>query len=148
MLVILTLPILADVQISINQSLKPEILSALGPSSSVLSESTILTIHLFQFSNQGGQLIKDAKFFSCTQSESNKHLTVPITVENEVSFSNKCSLIVTINHSDIFKRGLYWVFIKELHSSRWHSCNDKLVFKVKGNSLNNTTSCTLFYSKI
>ena len=65
----------------------------------------ILIVQLCQFSNQGGQLIKDANFFSCTQSESNKHLLVPITVEDEVSFTNKYSLIATINHSGTLNRG-------------------------------------------
>ena len=40
----------------------------------------------FLILNQIGQLIKDANFFSCTESESNKHLTVSITVEKEVFF--------------------------------------------------------------
>ena len=113
---ILTLPVSADIQTSINQFLKPEILSSQNkwfcPSCSVLSESTretcfinsapILIIQLCWFSNQGGQLIKDANFFSCTHSESNKHLAVPIIVEDEVSFINKYSLIATINHSCTF----------------------------------------------
>ena len=64
----------------------------LCPSSKALSESTwetcvinsapILIIQLCRFSNQGGQLLKDKNFFSCTQSESNKHLLLPITVED------------------------------------------------------------------
>ena len=99
---ILTLPVSADIQASISQFLKPEILSSHNkwfcPSCKALSESTretfiinsapILIIQLCRFSSQGGQLIKDANFFSCTQSESNKHLLVPITVEDEVSFTN------------------------------------------------------------
>ena len=70
-------------------------------------------IQLCQFSNQGGQLIKDAKFFSCTESESNKHLVVPITVEDDVSFSEKYFLIATINHSGPFSKGLCWAFNKD-----------------------------------
>ena len=100
---ILTLPpVSTDIQASISQFLKPETLSSHNmwfcPSCKALSESTretciinpapILIIQLCRFSNQGGQLIKDASFFSCTQSESNKHLLVPITVEDEVSFTN------------------------------------------------------------
>ena len=108
---ILTLPLSADIQASISQFLKPEILSSHNkwfcPSCKAYSERTretcfinsapILIIQLGQFSNQGGQLIKDANFFSCTQSESNKHLLVPITVENEVSFTNKYSLIAILS---------------------------------------------------
>ena len=47
----------------------------------LINSVPILIIQLCQFYNQGGQLIKDANFFSCIQSESNKHLVVPITVE-------------------------------------------------------------------
>ena len=95
----ITLPVSADTQASIAQFLTPEILSSQNrwfcPSCSVLSESTRETciinsvpILIIQFCNQGGQLIKDANFFSCTHSESNKHLAGPITVEDEVSFTN------------------------------------------------------------
>ena len=70
---------------------------------SIINFAPILIIRLHQFSNQGGQLIKDENFFNCSQSESNKQLTVPITVEDEVSFTNKYSLIATINHSNHFE---------------------------------------------
>ena len=93
----------------------------------------LLTKRSFQFCT-------DANFFSCTQSESNKHLLVPITVEDEVSFTNKYSLIPTINHSGTLNRGHYWAFTRDLHSSSWYSCNDKLVFNIEERSLNNTTS--------
>ena len=123
---VVTLP--ADIQTSMNQFLKAEILTSQNksfcPSCNLLCESTretciinsapILIIQLCQFSNQGGQLIKDANFFSCTQTDSNKHLVVPITVEDEVSFTNKYSLIATINHSGIFNTDHYWAFIKDL----------------------------------
>ena len=45
-------------------------------------------------------------------------------------------------------RGHYCVFIKDLHSSCWYSCNDKLVFNVEENSVNNGRSYILFYSKV
>ena len=158
---ILTLPVSADIQASISQFLKPEILSSHNkwfcPSCKAYSESTretcfinsapILIIQLCWFSNQGGQLIKDANFFICTQSESNKNLVVPITVEDEVSFINKYFLIANINHSGILNRGHYWAFIKDLHSFSWYSCNDELVFNVEERSLNNTASYILFYRK-
>ena len=50
----------------------------------------------------------------------NKDLTVPITVEDEVSFTKKYSLIATINHSGTLNRGHCWAFIKDLHSSTWY----------------------------
>ena len=147
-------------QTSIKQFLKQEILSSRNrwfcPSCSVLSESTketciinsapILIIQFCRFSNQGDQLMKDANFFSCTHSESNKHLAVPITVEDEVSFTNKYSLIAIINHSGTLNRGHYWAFIEVLHLSSWYCCNDKLVFNVGENSLNNSTSYTSFFT--
>ena len=145
-----------------NQFLKPEILASQNkwfcPSCNLLSESTRetciinsapnLIIQLCQFSNQGGQLVKNENFFSCTESESNKDLTVPITIEDEVSFTKKYSLIATVNHSGTLNRGHYWAFIKDLHSFSWNSSNDKSVFNVEENSINNTTSYILFYRKV
>ena len=81
----------------------PEILT-LGnkwfcPSYNTLSESTretcimnsapILAIQLYRFSNLAGQLVKDETLVSCTQSQVGRYLTVPITIEDEVSFINK-----------------------------------------------------------
>ena len=144
-----------------NPFLKPEILTAQNkwfcPSCNLLCESTretciinsapILIIQLCRFSNQGGQLVKNENFFSCTQSESNKDLTVPITIEDEVSLSNKYSLIATITHSCTLIRDHYQDFIKDLHPCTWYSCNDKSLFNVEENYINNTTSYILFYSK-
>ena len=158
---IVTLPFSVDIQTSMNQLLKLEILTSQNKwflqSCNLLCESTretciinsapILIIQLCRFSNQGGQPVKNENFFSCTQSESNKDLTVPITIEGEVSFTNKYSLISTINHSGTFNRGHYWAFIKDLHSSTWYSCNDKSDFNVEEGYVNNTTSCILFHSK-
>ena len=56
------------------------------------------------------------------------------------TFINKYSLIATINHLGNLNRGHYWACIKDLHSSCWYSCNDKLVFNVEESSLNNTIS--------
>ena len=81
------------------------------------------------------------------------------TVEDEVSFTKKYSLIATINHSGALNRviiGLlssiythlsYWAFIKYLHSSSWYSSNDKLGFSVEERSLNSTISYILFTKK-
>ena len=127
-----------------NQFLKSEILTSQNkwfcPSCNLLCESTretciansapILIIQLCRFSNKGGQLVKNKIFFSCTWGESNKDLPVPMTVENEVSLTNKYSLIATINHSCTLNRGHYWAFIKDLHSSTWYSCNGKPVINV------------------
>ena len=145
-----------------NQFLKPEILTSQNkwfcPSCNLLCESTretciinsapILIIQLCRFSNQGGQLVKNENFFSCTQSESNKDLTVPITIEDEVSFTNKYSLIATINHSGTLNRGHCWAFIKDLLSSTWYPWNDKSVFNVEEHYVRNTRSYILFCGKV
>ena len=118
---ILSLQVSTDIQTSLKQFLSPEILSSgnkwFCPSCKTLSESTretcvmnsapILAIQLCRFSNQGGQLVKDETLVSCTQSQVGQYLTVPITIEDEVSFINKYSLIATINHYSILSRGYY-----------------------------------------
>ena len=97
---IVNLPVSADIQTSMNQFLKPDTLWSqnkwFGPSCNLLSKSTretcivnstsILIIQPCQFSNEGGQLVKNENFLICTQSESNRDLTVPITIEDEISF--------------------------------------------------------------
>ena len=112
-----------------NQFVKPEILTSQNrwfcPSRNLLCESTretyiinsapILIIQLCRFSNQGGQLVKNENFFSFTQIESNKDLTVSIAIEVEVSFTNKYTLIATINHSGTLNSGhtlLFWVLLQ------------------------------------
>ena len=62
------------------------------------------------------QLVKDETLVSCTQCQLGQYLTVPITIEDEISFINKLSLIVTINHCGTLIRGRYWACIKDLHS--------------------------------
>ena len=108
----------------------------------------ILPIQVLCFSNKGGQLVKEKTLVSCTQIQPGQYLTAPITIEDEISFMNKYSLITTINRSGIVNRGRYWACTKDLHSSCWYSCNDKLVSNVEKSSLNNTTSYILFYRKL
>ena len=159
---ILSLQVSTGIQTSLKQYLSPEILTSgnkwFCPSCNTLSESTretcvmnsapILAIQLCRFSNQGGQLVKDETLVSCTQSQVGQYLTVPITIEDEVSFINKYSLIATINHSSTLSREHYWGCIKDLHLHFWYLCNDKLVSNVEETYLNNTTSYIIFYSKV
>ena len=159
---IATLPVSGNIQTSIYQFLNPDILTSQNkwfcPSCNLLCECTreaciinstpVLIIQLFRFSSQCDQLVKNENLCSCTQIESNKDVTVPITIEEEVSFTNRYSLVATINHSGTLNRGNYWAFIKDLHSFTWYSCNDKSVFNVEENYENNTTSYILFYSKV
>ena len=77
-----------------------------------------------------------------------KTLVGHITVEDEVSFTSKYYLIATINHSGSLNRGHYWTFIKDIHSSSWYSCNDKLVFNFEESSPNNTTQYILFLQHV
>ena len=65
----------------------------------VMNSTPILAIQFCRFSNRGGQLVKDKTLVSCTQSQLGQYLTVPMTIQDEVSFINKHSLIATINHS-------------------------------------------------
>ena len=99
----------------------------------------ILAFQLCPFSNLGGQLVKDETFVSSTQSQLGQYLTVPITIEDEVSFINKYSITATINHYGTLITGHYWACIKDLHSPCWYLCHDKLVSNVEESYLNNTT---------
>ena len=113
-----------------------------------MNSAPILAIQLCCFSNRGGQLVKDETLVSCTQSQMGQYLTVLITIEDEVLFINKYSLIAAINHSGTLSRGHYCTCIKDLHSPCWYLCNDKLVSNVEESYLNNTTLYILFYSKV
>ena len=79
-----------------------------------MNSAPILAIQLICFLYEGGQLVKDETLVSCTQSQMGQYLTVPITIEDEVSFKNRYSLIATINHSGTLSRGHYWTSIKDL----------------------------------
>ena len=87
-----------------------------------MNSAPILAIQLWHFSNEGGQLVQDETLVSYTQSQYTQSqpsqcITVPITIEYEVSFMNNYSLITTINHSGTLNRGHYWACINDLHSS-------------------------------
>ena len=81
----------------------PRHLRRVLPSCNTLSESTretcvmnstpILAIQFCRFSNQGGQLVKDETLVSCTQSQPDQYFTVPIAIEDKISFMNKYSSI-------------------------------------------------------
>ena len=88
--------------------------------------------------------IQDQQVFNCSPE---LDITVPITVEDQVSFSTKYSLMASINHLGIVDQGHYWPTVKDLSSGDWLSCNDKVVLTVPQHSLNKTTSYILFYKK-
>ena len=96
------------------------------------------------FSNSHSRLIKGYQVFNCSP---DLELKVPITVENEVSFSTKYSLMTSINHSSTLDQGHYWAIVKDLKAGDWLSCNDKVELTVPQHSLNNIASYILFYKK-
>ena len=85
--------------------------------------------------------IKDEQIFDCFP---NSVLKVFITLDNEVSFTNKYSLVATINHSGGLDRGYYRAFIKDALSKQWFSCNDNVVLNVNEKTLCNSLSYALF----
>ena len=99
-------------------------------------------IQLSQFSTSYSKLTKDQQVFNCSR---DLELKVFITVEDEVSFSSKYSLVASINHAGAIDQGHYWAVRKDLNSGDW-SCNDKVVLTVPQHSLNNTTSYILFFT--
>ena len=155
---ILTIPLSPNINSSFSKFLKPEILDSdnkwFCPSCNCLTESTretsiissgsILVIQLSRFSTSYSGLIKDQQVFNCFPE---LDLKVPITVEENVSFSTKYSLMASINHSGTLDQGHYWALIKDLSSGDWLSCNGKVVLTLPQHSLNNTTSYILFYKK-
>ena len=155
---ILTIPLSPNIGSSFSKFLKPEILDSdnkwFCPSCNCLTESTretsiissgsVLVIQLSRFSTSYSGLIKDQQVFNCSPE---LDLKVPITVEDEVSFSTKYSLMASINHSGTLDQGHYWAVVKDLSSGDWLSCNDKVVLTVPQHSLSNTTSYILFDKK-
>ena len=155
---ILTIPLSLNINSSSSKFLKPEISESdnkwFCPSHNCLTESiretsfissgSMLVIQLSQFCTLHSRLIKEQQVFNCSPE---LDLKVSITVEDEVSFSTKYSLIASINHSGTLDQGHYWAIVKDLYSGDWLSCNDKVVLTVPQHSLNNTTSYILFYKK-
>ena len=155
---ILTIPLSPNINSSLSKFLKPEILESenkwFSPSCNCLTESTretsiigsssILVIQLSRFSTSHSRLLKDPRVFNCSPE---LELKVPMTVEDEVSFSSKYSLVASINHSGTLDQGHYWAVVKDSNTRDWLSCNDKVVLTVPQHSLNNTTSYILFYKK-
>ena len=67
----------------------------------------------------------------------------------DIIFASFVLLCGAINfHLGTLNKGHYWAFSKDLHSSSWYSCNDKLVFNVEERSVNNTASYIFFYRKV
>ena len=95
---------------------------------SIIQSVSVLVIHL--------------KFFKCLPEEL---LQIIIADSIEVSFLNNYALVVTINHSGSLNNGLYSAIIKDVTTNQWFSCDDKVVFKIKADDLNNKMSYALFF---
>ena len=115
---ILPLPMSNNIKTSLDKLLDSETLSSQNkwfcPSCDTLTESTketsitnsssVLIVQLTRFSILDNRAIKDEQIFDCFP---NSVLKVPITLDDEVSFTNKYSLVVSINHSGSLDRGRY-----------------------------------------
>ena len=99
-------------------------------------------IHLKRYCIEQEKVIKDNQFFKCFPEDL---LSIRITDSNEITFFNNYSLVATINHSGSLNNGHYWAIIKDDTTNQWFSCNDKVVFEIKADDLNNKTSYVLFY---
>ena len=80
---------------------------------SIISSESILVIQLSLFSTSHSRVIKDQQVFNCSP---DLELKVPITVEDEVSFSTKCSFMASINQSGMLDQGHYWAIVKDVSS--------------------------------
>ena len=123
---ILILPTFNQISSSLNESLKPETLSGEHMWScsqcSELRESTretsvsncgqVLIIQLNRFTKFNGDTFKDTRFVECLPVKDHI-LTVPLKLDDNVSFSKEFSLVATINHSGSLNAGHYWAFIKD-----------------------------------
>ena len=158
---ILSLPVHADVQTALNSVTLTESLvdgeQWYCPLCGELRDSTreteikqasdILIIHLKRYNNNNnsGTVLKDTSVVSCVGDHLDV-LTIPLSLDDSVSFSNNYSLVATINHSGTFANGgHYWAYI--LKDTQWLLCNDSMVSKVNRTVLNNGTSYILFYRR-
>ena len=112
---------------------------------SIKSCGPVLIVQLNRFSTFQGKVTKDDSFFQCLPPATG--LKIPITREDEVSFSDKYSLVATINHSGTLDRVHYWAFIFDSSNKHWFNCNDRVIFKTDQKSINNNSCYILFYKR-
>ena len=104
----------------------------------------VMILQLKRYSNFNGSVVKDYKLVECLP-ERNHTLTVPIKSSDPVSFSNRYSLMATINHAGTVHAGHYWAFVKDIENDVWLKCNDRSVVEVPAKTLNNNSAYVLFY---
>ena len=72
----------------------------------IIGLGSVLAIQLGWFHTSHWRLMKDQEVFHCSPA---LQLKVPITAEDEVSFSSKYSLMASNNHSGTLNQGHYWL---------------------------------------
>ena len=92
---------------------------------SIINSSSVLIVQFTRFSILDNRAIKDKQFFDYFP-----NILLKITLDAEVSCSNKSLLVATINHSASLDRGHNWAFIKDAPSKHWFSYKDKVVLNL------------------
>ena len=110
----------------------------------ILCCGEVLIVQLSRFTNSRGKITKDTSLVKCLP-ERDYVLDVPIQTSGPVSFSNRYSLVATVNHSGTLEAGHYWAFIKDVSNNTWFKCNDRSVIAVPPSALNNNSCYVLFY---
>ena len=87
---------------------------------------SVFIMHLKRYDSFQGNVSKDTKFVECLPHPNH---VLEIVQNDSVPFSNRYSLIATINHSGSLNTGHYWAFIKK--NNLWLQYNDSSVLKVK-----------------
>ena len=113
---------------------------------SILTAGAVLILQINRFCNDKGKIHKDQRLIKCLENPSHL-LNIRLEGIENVSFSNRYSLVATINHSGSLASGHYWAFIK-LKDSGWYSCNDKSVVPVNEKAINNKSVYVLFFERI
>ena len=147
---ILTIPLSLNINTSLSKFLKPEILESENKwfcprETSIIGLSSILVIQLSRFSTSHSRLSKDQQVLNCSPE---LELRVPITVEDEVSFSSKYCLVASVNHSGAVDQGHYWAVVKDSNTEDWLSCNNKVVLTVPQHFLKTQLHTSFFTRKI
>ena len=113
--------------------------------SAITKSGSILIVQLKRYTTFQGNSFKDNKHVVCLPSHDHV-LEIPIDQNNTITFSNRYTLVATINHSGNLNAGHYWAFIKKGDS--WLKCNDSSVLAVKPSFLNNSSAYLLFYVRV
>ena len=112
--------------------------------SSTINIPSVMIVQLTRFSILENRVIKEKQIFDCFP---NSVLKIRITHDDEMSFTNKYSLIATTNHSGSLDRVHNWDFIKDALSKQWFFCNAKVVLNVNEKTFCSNSSYVLFYLK-